>query len=208
MDIKKYWSEKHKKYLGQSWIEKPTLFSQFAIKYFPEAGKLLDIGTGQGQDARFFSKLGYEVTATDISEEAISLAKEKDTSGTKYIYHDLNQNLPFENETFDIVYSHLTIQFFDNKTTSNIFSEIKRVLKNGGVLAIIVNTKDDPQVLVSKLLGEDLYEAPDGLVKRFYDEKSLSSFVSDKFEQILLDSKGETYKDETKTLIRYIGKKS
>lgn len=36
---------------------------QFAIK----SGKLLDIGTGMSIQARHFSRLGFQVTATDVS---------------------------------------------------------------------------------------------------------------------------------------------
>ncbi len=75
------------------------------------------------------------------------------------------------------------------------------------MIAIMVNTKSDPEISQSKLISEDLYETPSGLIKRFFDEDSLLKFTSNKFETILLDSKGETYKDEIKTLIRYIGKK-
>lgn len=208
MDTKLYWTNKHKKYSQEDWINRPTFFAQFAINYFPKSGKLLDLGAGQGQDSRFFADRGYSITGTDYSETAIELASNvKSESKIEYLVHDLKDKLPFNNEVFDVVYSHLSIQFFDDEVTESIFSEIYRVLKKGGILAIMVNTKDDPQVAVSKSLRGDLYEAPDGLVKRFYTTQSLANFVSNKFQTILLDSEGETYKDETKTLIRYIGKK-
>lgn len=208
MDNKLYWTNKHKKYSTEEWITKPTIFSKFALNYFPKKGKLLDLGAGQGQDSRFFSEIGYEVTATEYSETAVELAiKNKPELKINYLVHDLNDSLPFENESFDVVYSHLSIQFFDNQTTETIFKEINRILKTGGVLAIMVNTKNDPEMFQSKLISEDLYETPSGLVKRFYSEESLLRFTSKEFETILLDSKGETYKDEIKTLIRYIGRK-
>ena len=208
MDNKLYWSNKHKRYLAEDWIDKPTIFAQFVAKYFPQMGNLLDLGAGQGQDSRFFAENGYHVTATEYSETAIELArKTKPELNLKYLVHDLNNKLPFKNETFDIVYSHLSIQFFDDVVTDKIFVEISRVLKKGGIIAIMVNTKDDPQMNMSKFLYDDLYEASDGLVKRFYSTQSLSNFLSNKFQTILLDSNGETYKDEIKTLIRYIGKK-
>lgn len=208
MDNKLYWTNKHKKYSQEDWIDRPTVFAQVATNYFPKSGKLLDLGAGQGQDSRFFAEKGYIVTGTDYSETAIELANsQKKELKIEYLVHNLKDKLPFNSNTFDVVYSHLSIQFFDNDVTESIFLEIHRVLKKGGVVAIMVNTKDDPQVQVSKPMYEDLYEAPDGLIKRFYTTQSLSKFVSNKFETIMLDSNGETYKDKIKTLIRYIGKK-
>ncbi|MEK7168483.1 MAG: class I SAM-dependent methyltransferase [Patescibacteria group bacterium] len=208
MDNKLYWSEKHKKYSTQDWITKPTIFAKFAINYFQKEGNLLDLGAGQGQDSRFFTEKGYDVTATEYSETAIDLAKLIEPElNIKYLVHDLNDKLHFDDETFDIVYSHLSIQFFNNETTERIFNEISRVLKNNGIIAIMVNSKTDPEVDLSKQISEDLYETPNGLIKRFYSEESLSKFTSGKFETIILDSNGATYKDEIKTLIRFIGRK-
>jgi len=196
MDLKKYWEEKHIRYSQQDWINKPTIFAKFILPYFPQGGKLLDLGCGHGQDSRFFS------------EKALEFAKLKNDPKLKiqYLVHDLKDNFPFSDGFFDIVYSHLSIQFFDDKIAEKIFKEIKRVLKIDGILAILVNSLKDPEVGNSKFLYDDLYEAPDGLIKRFYSEKSLEKFTFDKFKTTLLDDKGETYKD-TSTLIRYIGKK-
>ncbi len=91
MDNKLYWADKHKKYSTQDWIDKPTIFSQFAVSYFPKIGRLLDLGAGQGQDSRFFADNGYEVTATEYSEVAIELAtKNKPELNIKYLAHDLS----------------------------------------------------------------------------------------------------------------------
>lgn len=209
MDLKKYWEVKHIRYSKKDWIDKPTIFAKFALPYFPKNGKILDLGCGQGQDSRFFANKNYEVVATEYSEKAVEFAQLKDVvnKNVSYVVHNLKDKFPFEGNFFDVVYSHLSIQFFDDKVTDQIFNESKRVLKNGGIIAILVNSLTDPEVEKSKFLYDDLYEAPDGLVKRFFSTKSLSRFVEDKFETIILDSKGETYKDETKTLIRYIGKK-
>lgn len=208
MDTKKYWQEKHIKYSQQDWIDKPTIFAQFAVKYFPKNGIILDLGCGHGQDSRFFTENGYEVVATEFSEKALEFAKQKSDPklSISYLIHDLKNNFPFADKSFDIVYSHLSVQFFDDKTTKKIFKEIGRVLKNGGIVAISVNSLQDLQVTDSKFLYDDLYEAQDGLVKRFYSEKTLERFTSDNFRTILLDSKGETFKDDI-NLVRYIGKK-
>ena len=61
MNVRKYWAEIHRKYARESWIDKPTLFAQNAINYFPSKGKLLELGAGRGQDAYFFAPTGIRL---------------------------------------------------------------------------------------------------------------------------------------------------
>ena len=49
-----FWNEKHIDYSSKNWINKPTIFAQEVVSFFPRRGKLLDLGAGQGQDSRYF----------------------------------------------------------------------------------------------------------------------------------------------------------
>src|SRR6266568_4648928 len=117
---KEFWEKDHKIYAEKGWVNDTTIFSQFAVEYFPEQGKLLDLGAGQGQDSRYFAKLGYEVTSTDISEFALNLSSEKakkEGLNIKYLEMDTAERFPFEDDSFDIVYSHLALHYFTNEKT-------------------------------------------------------------------------------------------
>jgi SAM-dependent methyltransferase len=210
MDPKDYWNKKHIGYATKDWIDKPTIFSQFAIQYFPKTGTLLDLGAGHGQDSRFFTKKGYTVTGTDFSETALKFLKEKaDKEGLKIKTEqvDLSKDLPFENESFDIVYAHLSLHYFDLDTTNNLFSEIQRILKPDGILAALFNTVDDPEIPQFKEVEKDYYLDPEGVYKRYFSVETLEEFTKGKFETVVLDNKGETYKDKINSLIRFIGRK-
>lgn len=54
------WSDLHDNYKTKAWIDKPSIFAETAIAYFPAKGKILDLGAGLGQDSRFFAERGYE----------------------------------------------------------------------------------------------------------------------------------------------------
>ena len=108
-----YWNKTHtEKYSKADWSTKPSIFAEQAVKYFPEQGKVLEIGTGQGGDAEYFHSLGYEVVATDYSDEALKNATAR-VPGVFFLNVDTVQGLPFENETFDVVYSHMALHYFD-----------------------------------------------------------------------------------------------
>ena len=96
-------------------------------------GKLLDLGCGLGQLSRHFSGLGFDVTAVDFSENALDFLKIH-SPNIKTLVHDITQPLPFDNAEFDIVIANLSFHYFNKKNTRNAISEIKRVLKNDGVL--------------------------------------------------------------------------
>ena len=96
---------------------------------------ILDAGCGTGICSRqlrdTFSRA--KVTGVDIAPGMIELASkdQKTFKKIKYQVADIDA-LPFEKDTFDIVFSSLTVQWSQN--LDKTFSELNRVLKPGGLL--------------------------------------------------------------------------
>ena len=204
-----YWDKAHiEKYSKAEWAYKPSIFAEQAVKFFPKTGRLLEIGTGQGGDADYFQSLGYKVIATDYSGEALRNAESR-VKNVKFISLDTSQGFPFENESFDVVYSHMALHYFDSKNTKKIFSDIYRILKPGGIFATITNTMNDPEKEEGHYLELEpgYYQDPKGIKKRYFSMGSLESFIKGLFERLLLDAGGRTYKDSDLSLTRFIGKK-
>ncbi len=205
------WQDKHQNYKEQDWINKPSIFAEQALPYFPKSGKILELGAGQAQDGCYFAEQGYDVTATDLEESAIELAKQK--AATKNIAIklekvDMSHDLPFENESFDVVYAHLSLHYFNRETTKHLFEEAERVLRPGGMLAFLVNSVNDPEYKTGDELEPEYFQSGESM-KRYYSIESTREFTKE-FETILLDDNGETYKDAAKgvhNLIRFIGRK-
>jgi SAM-dependent methyltransferase len=206
---KEKWDEQHVKYAEADWINKPSMFAQYAIDFFPGTGKLIDLGCGQGQDSRYFAERGYQVIGTDFSEQGINFAKEKSKNfKIDFQVMDLAKPFPFPDASFDVVYSHLAVHYFDKAMTAAIFGGMARILKPGGILAVFVNSIHDPEYNTGTPIEEDYFEV-NGMAKRYFSKESLSSFING-FETLVLDEKGETYKDRAKgviNLVQYIGRK-
>lgn len=212
MNQEQYWHAKHEKYLKKSWTKQPTFFVRQAIKYFPEKGKVLELATGQGQDAIFLAQKGYEVLATDISKRALITAKKKvnDTNlKIRFKRLDIGEDLPFKKASFDIVYCHMGLHYFSKEKTRKVLSEIGRVLKPGGILAIMSNPVTHPELKLKdfKKITKDYYQDPLGLKKRYFSVKSLKKYLHKDFEIILLDHKGRRRQDKTINFIRLIARK-
>lgn len=206
------WTTLHSIYEKQDWVTLPSIFAEQAIAYFPKSGKLLELGSGHGQDSIYFAKAGYEVVSTDIETDALNSSLSAASASIKHMIKtetvDVRQPLPFDDNSFDVVYSHLSLHYFDQGTTVSIFDDINRILKPGGILAYFTNSISDPEYNTGKKLDDDYYEI-EGEPKRYLSVETARRFAHE-FSPMLLDNNGETYKDSAKgihSLIRFIGRK-
>lgn len=92
----------------------------------------LDIGCGEGRLCRILAKQGIKPTGIDLTKSLIARAKELD-SENQYIECGA-ENLPFENNSFDLVVSCLSLIDIEDYKTA--IKEMVRVLKPGGDLLI------------------------------------------------------------------------
>lgn len=205
MDTSEYWAKQHDKYAAADWIDKPSLFAMWAIDHFPPEGKILELGAGQAQDSRYFYENGYQVTATDFSDRALEIAGQKSPVAIQFQEVDLSQPMPFEDESFDVVYSHLAMHYFDQATTERLFDEVHRVLKMGGVLIALFNSTNDPEMLEGEEIEPNFIEI-DGIRKRYFNSAMARDFAKN-FEIHVADHRGTSHKDSGK-LVRLVAEKS
>jgi len=208
MNPNKYWQEQHQKYTTKEWIIKPTIFAQQIINFLPKNGKIIDLGAGQGQDSQYFSQNNFKVISTDFCQNALDISKKRNSDlNIDFQIVDLSKKLPFTNLSFDIVYSHMALHYFDQQQTQQLFDEIHRILKKDGIFATLVNTINDPEVLKSIKIEDEYFLSPVGIKKRFFSIDYFNKLIENKYKIYILDEKGETYKDDNKNLIRFIGQK-
>ena len=194
----------------------PTIFGSDVIDNFPQSGTILDLGAGSGRDTRFFASQGYQIVSADIADSAHRLSIQNTPDNLKerieFVSLDMRVGLSFHDNSFDVVYAHLSLHYFDRLTTSGIIEEVYRVLRKNGVFAFLVNSVNDPEYGKGPEIEKDMYfiteddgEGP----KRYFSIDSTKSFVTS-FEMILLDNKGEADFKAARgihNLIRYIGRK-
>jgi ubiquinone/menaquinone biosynthesis C-methylase UbiE len=104
-------------------------------------GTLLDIGCGAGHHCKDLSERGFDVTGIDISlngiRQAIAIA-DAYKQNTRFFLGDI-ENLPFEDQSFDIVFCGLIIHHFPKR--DKLLSEIQRVTKKN-FITFEVNSYD------------------------------------------------------------------
>ncbi len=207
-----HWDHRREAYQTLGLADKPSIFAETAVAYFPKDARVLELGAGNGQDSRFFASEGFEVVSTDFVLGALESNAEKIPEDLREKITvqkaDLRKPLPFGDNAFDVVYAHLSLHYFDEQTTHKIFDEIARVLKPKGIVALLVNSTDDPEYGTGEQLEPDFFQIGTP-TKRFFTTASAAMFTKD-FDAHLLDNKGESYKDASKGihgLIRFVGKK-
>ena len=104
-----------------------------------EGIKVLELGCGSGNLAIKIKSRGALVVGLDFSQEALNLFFEKD-SLIKTVFADLSKKFPFEKASFDRVVLNNVLYTLPERAWKKILQEIKRVLKDDGLL-IITNPK-------------------------------------------------------------------
>ena len=102
---------------------------------------VLEIGVGLGADHQEFAESGANLTGIDLTERAVSYTKKRmEVFGlnSKLIVGDA-ENLIFDDESFDIVYSWGVLHHSPN--TEKALNDVYRVLKKGGTSKIMIYHK-------------------------------------------------------------------
>lgn len=128
------------------------------MEFARHAGEnVLEVGGGMGTDLAQFAKHKAIVTDVDLSSGHLDLAKEnfklRGLQG-RFVHHDA-ERLPFEDGSFDLVYSNGVIHHSPN--TPEMVREMHRVLKPGGRVIAMVYAENSLHYWYSLVLGEGLF---------------------------------------------------
>lgn len=97
--------------------------------------KILGLASGGGQQMPIFAALGAVCTVLDYSEEQINserIVAKREQYNIEIIRGDMTKELPFENESFDIIFHPVANCYVEE--VKPIWQECYRVLKRPGIL--------------------------------------------------------------------------
>ena len=95
----------------------------------------LEIGCGTGKNTEWLVAKGKRIVAVDISEEMLSIAKQKITDkSVSFLKADITENWSFTSLTFDLAVCSLVLEHIED--IQNVIRQIAEHLKVGGVLYI------------------------------------------------------------------------
>ena len=122
----------------------------------PIAARVLELGAGTGKLTEMLASLGHIVTATDPSEEMLRHLAARVPQAQVAL--GAAESIPVASRSVDVVVSAQAFHWFD---LDRALPEIARVLRPGGVVALVWNSRDE-RIPWVKRLGALLGESPGG----------------------------------------------
>lgn len=122
-------------------------------------GRLLEVGSGIGVDSIQLARCGFDVTAVDLTESALRVARQFAKHRGVAIDFQLGnaEGLDFPDESFDAVYSFGVLHHTPD--IEQAVAEIRRVLRPGGMAYVMLYHRHSLVNLVHKVLRLP-YESP------------------------------------------------
>lgn len=150
------------------------------LHYFPNAGKILDVGCSHGAAVQELQKRGYEAYGIDIADKAIEYCKHRGlttcavASATK---------IPFDDKFFDLIVSSDTLEHLQKEDVPKMVSEFRRVSKQGCLLSIACDEEGGKEHLNALREKHDEYKNLAALhscimTPEQWDEEFLKQFSS------------------------------
>lgn len=140
----KQWDKIFKKH-GKIFLSVQEDISKVA-REFKKSGvkKILDLGSGSGRHTVYFAKKGFNVYGFDISENGVKISKDwlkKESLNAKFKIGSIYEKLPYKDKFFDAVISTNTIHHEKIENIRKAISEMRRILKPGGLIFITVRKR-------------------------------------------------------------------
>jgi tellurite methyltransferase len=123
------------------WGTKPSALCLRVLDLLPpdQPLRLLDVGCGEGRNAVFFARNGYEVIAFDSSPKGLEktrLLAERTGVGVEVFQADVNEYRPAG--TFDVVFSTGVLHYVPPEVRPEILRSYREATAPGGLNALSV----------------------------------------------------------------------
>lgn len=118
----------------------------------------------------------------------------------------MQEKLPFEQNTFDLVFANLSIHYFSDEDTKKLISEVKRILKNGGLFIGSVNGIQGLEKIKDTAIQIEHHFYLNNKYIRLFDKKDLEYYLNI-FEVLKIEERETIRFEHKKNYIVFFAKK-
>jgi SAM-dependent methyltransferase len=171
--VNNFWEERFREE-GKIWGDTPSRSVACAIGLFNKngVGSVLVPGSGYGRNAESFARAGFEVTGIEISESAVTLARQN-TSDVRY-YHGSVLDMPIDDSTYDGIYCFNVLHLFRKNDRMTFLQRCREQLNDGGVMFFVVFSDKEPSYGKGRMVEENTFESKPGREVHYYSPEDLA----------------------------------
>jgi SAM-dependent methyltransferase len=120
-------------YAEKNYEKEVSYVNRHIRNYNPKATTILELGSGTGNHAQYFSLSGYTVTGIERSGEMAAISSSKKIEGFEFIHADMS-DFKIDRE-FDVAVSlfHSICYLISNESLLSCLTSVYRHLKPGGI---------------------------------------------------------------------------
>jgi ubiquinone/menaquinone biosynthesis C-methylase UbiE len=167
-------------------------YTQLLLDKLPAGAELLELGCGPGDPTTKTLAQHYKVTANDISESCLELAR-KNAPGAKFILSDMTV-LDFPANSFDAVVAYYAFHHIPRDRYEALINRISKWLRPGGLFMAAMYPYDVENLVTDDWHGATMYWSS------FDEDKTLTlirnaglTIIEQSLESAIEDGKETTF---------------
>ena len=170
-------------------------YTRLLMENLADDAELLELGCGPGEPTTRTLSQKYSVTANDISESCLNLAR-KNAPNATFILSDMT-SLSFDPGSFDAVVAYYAFHHIPRDRYAPLLGNISRWLKPGGIFMAAMYPYDVENLVTEDWHGSTMYWSS------FNEEKTLQ-LITDAGLAVLEQSKESAIEDGKETTFLWI----
>lgn len=148
-------AEKHAILSSECWIREDKPFIDYFLGKLSPGSRLLDLGSGSGNQAAYFKQYGLDVVMSDATPEMLATARQN-VPDTDHLLCQFPGSIPMADNSVDAVFCRHVLQHLSWDDFLNSVAEIGRVVRPTGIVALIlpVSETETPIMVPWEFQGE------------------------------------------------------
>ncbi len=148
-------------------------FINKTFKDLPKGSKVLEVGSADGENAKYIQKLGFDVTPSDIADDFLNAIKRNGLSPIKF-------NL-LEDDFKDMYQAIFCWRVFVHFTKKDSLKALKRsynALENNGIFILSVINRECKKVDSEWMDFPDVYHLGENRYFNYYSKEEMDKIIS------------------------------
>ena len=145
--------------------------------------KLLELGCGGGLAAERLARLDVYMVGVDISENMISIAREKNLYDELYCSKIENFLVVQQHQKIELAFACSVIQFFDEEKLNNLFDLMRRILTDDGVFVFTFDICRIGTRINKKLFMEHSLQFIKTMAEKYFNQVEVKEIPFGRIEQ-------------------------